>query len=88
MLPAWHPRSGPGELDGLSLLWRRQREQAPQPAAKRRPVPRAQAVKVSEGDREALIDQIAALDNAFTAGEMAEADYRKRREALKTKLLR
>ncbi|HJW84864.1 MAG TPA: c-type cytochrome, partial [Anaerolineae bacterium] len=55
-------------------LWRRQREQAPQPAAKRKPVPRAQAVKVSEGDREALIDQIAALDNAFTAGEMAEAD--------------
>ncbi|HJW84510.1 MAG TPA: hypothetical protein VJ754_09430, partial [Anaerolineae bacterium] len=69
-------------------LWRRQREQAPQPAAKRKPVPRAQAVKVSEVDREALIDQIAALDDAFAAGEMAEADYRKRREALKTKLLR
>ncbi len=42
----------------------------------------------AKADRERLIDAIAALDDAFEAGEMAEAEYRKRRRALKAKALR
>jgi mono/diheme cytochrome c family protein len=52
-----------------------------QPAAPRRP-------GVSPAEREKLLDAIAALDDAFDAGQIAEADYRKRREALKAKLIR
>lgn len=67
-------------------LWRMRSSRESEPAAARKPKP--QAVKVAEVDREALLDQIAALDDAYEAGQIAEADYRKRREALKTKLLR
>ena len=69
-------------------LRRRQKQPAPEPATQRKPASRAQVVKVSEVDRDALLDQIAALDDAFETGEIAETDYRKRREALKAKLLR
>ncbi len=42
----------------------------------------------TQAERERLLDQIAALDDAFEAGQIAEAEYRKRREALKAKALR
>jgi hypothetical protein len=73
-------------------LWRRRAEQEPRPdavpatASARRPKP--QAVKISPADRDKLIDEIAALDDAFEAGQIAQADYTRRREALKAKLLR
>jgi hypothetical protein len=73
-------------------LWRRRAEQKLQPAAvpatasARRLKP--QAVKISPADRDRLIDEIAALDDAFDAGQIAQADYTRRREALKAKLLR
>lgn len=38
-------------------------------------------------DRDALLDEIAALDDAYEAGEVDEATYRREREALKEALL-
>lgn len=38
-------------------------------------------------EHDSLLDEIAALDDSFAAGRIAEADYRKRREALKAKAL-
>jgi hypothetical protein len=40
-----------------------------------------------EARREQLIDKIAALDDAFAAGDLDEPAYRKQREKLKAKLL-
>ena len=41
-----------------------------------------------KADPEQLMDEIAALDDAFEAGEIAEAQYRRQRGALKARLLR
>ena len=46
---------------------------------------RMRAPKAPPVEREALLDQIAALDDAFDAGQIAESEYRKQREALKAK---
>jgi mono/diheme cytochrome c family protein len=63
-------------------VWRSRKPPAwAQPAAPR-------ASKSTLAERERLLDQIAALDDAFEAGQIAEAEYRKRREALKAKALR
>ena len=71
-------------------LWRKQAEHKPKAQTvavqKRKATP--QAAKVTTVEREALIDQIAALDDAFAAGEIDDVSYRQKREALKAKLLR
>ncbi|MGH7462291.1 MAG: hypothetical protein ACREMA_14870, partial [Longimicrobiales bacterium] len=41
-----------------------------------------------KADPEQLMDEIAALDDAFEAGEIAEAQYRRQRGTLKAQLLR
>ena len=46
------------------------------------------APKARPTERDALIDQIAALDDAFEASEIRESEYRKQREALKARILR
>jgi hypothetical protein len=48
--------------------------------------PEAQAQGDHQGEAEALVAQIAALDDAFEAGELAEEEYRARRQALKDRL--
>jgi mono/diheme cytochrome c family protein len=63
-------------------VWRT-RAQQEQPSRGARPAPRARPA-----DRDTLIDQIAALDDAFEAGEIQESEYRKQREALKASALR
>jgi mono/diheme cytochrome c family protein len=64
-------------------LWRsRARPAQERPALKKR----AAATSTTERDR--LIEDIAALDDAFDAGQIAEAEYRRRRAELKAKALR
>lgn len=50
-------------------------------ARKRKP-PRA----TSPGERERLVEEIAALDEAFVAGQVPEDEYRRRRNEMKTQL--
>jgi len=65
-------------------IWRaRQHEEEP-PA---RPVP-TRKPKEAAAERERLLDQIAALDDAFAAGEIDGAAYRQQRDGLKKKALR
>ncbi len=65
-------------------VWRsRQREERPTTG----PGP-ARQQKDDGADPEQLLDQIAALDDAFAAGEIDETAYRKKRDALKKKALR
>jgi hypothetical protein len=54
---------------------------------KRGSKPAAPSRKTAGADRERLLDQIAALDDAFDAGEIREADYRRQREKLKQRLV-
>ena len=65
-------------------VWRTRPRKTPPPP---RSTLRKQARTALAG-REQLLDQIAALDDAFEARDLPEAEYRKRREALKAKLLR
>jgi mono/diheme cytochrome c family protein len=62
-------------------VWRTRKRGEPelQPMARRPQSPEAR--------REQLIDKIAALDDAFAAGDLDEPAYRKQREKLKAKLL-
>ena len=63
-------------------VWRtRAQQEAPRRGGRSKP-------KAAPADRDALIDQIAALDDAFDAGEIEPSAYRKQREALKARLLR
>ena len=68
-------------------VWRMRRP-AGKPQARPTPpgAPRKRAS--NEAEREKILDQLAALDDAFDAGQIAEADYRKQRGALKAKALR
>jgi len=63
-------------------VWRSRKPPAgSQPAAPRKS-------KAAPAERERLLDQIAALDDAFDAGEIQASEYRKQREALKARALR
>jgi mono/diheme cytochrome c family protein len=65
-------------VGGVGLvLW--QRGQKKQPAA---------AARSPEAQRETLIDQIAALDDEFAAGQIDEVNYKAKRGRLKDKLLK
>jgi len=87
--PAFDPKLAAGIailLVGVAVVgygvWRT-RAQQEQPSRGARVAPKARAA-----DRDALIDQIAALDDAFEVGEIRESEYRKQREALKARILR
>ncbi len=61
------------------IIWQR-RQQRPQPVAA--------APRRAEIQREVLIDQIAALDDEFAAGQLDEINYKARRVKLKEKLMK
>lgn len=65
-------------------IWRMRKPRGAQGARPAKPNER----RAASSEREKLIDQIAALDDAFAEGEIAEAGYRRKREALKSRLLR
>ncbi len=56
-----------------ALVWRRSRQAVP--------------ARVEAPDKEELLDAIADLDEAYEAGEIAESDYRREREELKSLLV-
>lgn len=55
---------------------------------RRRVSTREHVSKPSSAERERLLNNIAALDDSFEAGELEEAVYRKQRDEMKQKLLR
>ena len=66
----------------LWRYWQGRRETAEEPA----PAYVAPAGAAAPPERDALLRQIAALDDAFEAGRLDEADYRAQRDQLKRRL--
>jgi len=66
---------------GYGLLRTRGGERKTQPVVARKP-------RATPAERERILDQIAALDDQFEAGEIGEAEYHAQRAALKKKALK